>query len=192
MSQRFGLTLDQLRNPGIGKDSIFAFLDENGVEIDAIRDKSIAPIIYFHQQALPAAAGTLAFFGTTLGTAVTTNMKNGTFTLPQDEHMIMTGLRILYGAGATLDAIDWDYGATVAVLKNAKIQMIKNNISQLNLLPLTAANPELTTDDQGRIDFLDPILWKAQTYIQINVTTAAAPAANGSLRIEVWGIGLIS
>jgi len=192
MGAPYGLTLDQMMSGGITKDAIFNFLAANDVDIENLKEKSIAPIVYYHQQALPAAAGQQVYFGSAQGTSVTTNMKGGNFTLPQSEPMIMTGLRILYGAGATLDAIDWDYGASVAVLKNAKIQLVRNNISQINLFPLSAANNDLTTDDLGRIYFLEPILWRDQTYIQINLTTAGAPATNGSLRIEVHGIGLIS
>ena len=193
--KNYGLLLDQMHDGNLTKDALLKFLADNDINLrdrSSKLEKSIAPIVYYHQQLILAAEGTQSFFGSNVSTAAATNMKAGSFTLPDGEHMVMTAIRVLYGVGATVDEIDWDYGATVQVLKNATFQLINNNISQINLMPLTVANPELTTDDQGFIYFLYPILWKAQTYIQINVTTKSAPVANGSLRIEVHGIGLIS
>jgi len=193
--KNYGLLIDQMNDGNLTKDALIRFLDENGINLrdrSSKLEKSIAPIVYYHQQPIIGAAGVQSFFGSNNGTSSTTNMKGNSFTLPDGEHFVMTAIRVLYGVGATIDQIDWDYGATVQVLKNATFQLINNNISQINLMPLTVANPELTTDDQGFIYFLYPILWKAQTYIQINMTTKSAPVANGSARLEVHGIGLIS
>jgi len=193
--KNYGLLIDQMNDGNLTKDALIRFLSANGIDLRSRSsqiEKSIAPIVYYHQQAMLAAAGTLNFFGANNGTAASTNMKGANFTLPEGEHMVMTAMRVMYGVGATIDQIDWDYGATVQAVKNCNFQLINNNISQINLFPLTVANPELTTDDEGFIYFLYPILWKAQTYIQINVNQKSAAVANGSLRLEIHGIGLIS
>lgn len=193
--KNYGLLIDQMNDGDLTKNALIRFLAANDIDLrgrSSKIEKSIAPIVYYHQKAMLGAAGTNNFFGSANGTTATTNMKGNSFTLPEGEHMVMTAIRVLYGVGATIEQIDWDYGATVNSVKNCTFQLINNNISQINLMPLTVANPELTTDDQGFIYFLYPILWKAQTYIQINVIQQMAAVANGSMRIEVHGIGLIS
>jgi hypothetical protein len=120
-------------------------------------------------------------------------MKNANYTLPQDEHVVVGAIRILYAAtGATLSANDWDYGAASIIAKNLLIELKANNLTVATLLPGTGFNPNLTTDDEGFIRIPNLFLWKGQTSITANVTCQSTAVANAALRIEIHGIGLVS
>jgi hypothetical protein len=196
----FGLVIDMMRNPNVTKDAIKTFLLYNGydaLQIEGMLEKSIATVCYYDQRALvtgtPAAPGTVNFFGKQLGTVANTNMKNGSYTLPADEHIIVDRIKILYAAtSATLTDNDWDWGATTVIAKNMQFEIKFNNTTIANLLPGTGFNSELTTDDQGTIRLPNLILWKGQTYAQITANTYSTAPANAALRFEIWGTGLIS
>jgi len=196
----YGLVLDQMLNPDITKKAIETFLSRNGYSAEEIRNmlsKSIAPVCYYDQRALVSGTstvpGTVNFFGKNLGTLANTNMKNGNYTLPADEHIIVHKIKILYAAtSATLTDNDWDWGATSVIAKNMQFEIKFNNTTVANLLPGTGFNSELTTDDQGSINIPNLIMWKGLTYAQITANTYSTAAANAALRFELWGIGLIS
>lgn len=191
--------LDLMLNPNITKQALAKFFVENGYseqQLANMLEKSIAPVVYYDQR--PLVTGTalapslIQFFGSRTSTADNTNMKNANYTLPQDEHVIVGAIRILYAVGATLSANDWDFGATVSIAKNILMKIQNNNVVVANLIPGTVYNPELTTDDQGYYYFSNLFLWKGQTSISIDVTSQSTAPANAALRIEVHGIGLIS
>jgi hypothetical protein len=184
------LTLSQMLTPGAMKAALLNFLAANNIEMGDL-NKSIARIVYYDQRPL-VSSSIVKFFGSAQGSAANTNMKNANYTLPADEHFMAYGIRILYGNGATLPAIDWLYGADTALTKNCLLKAQFNTQIQLNLLPLTTAIPDLTTDDNGFILFHEPILWAAQTAITIEVTTQGTIVANDSLRIELHGFGFTS
>lgn len=192
--------LDLMLQPNVTKRALKTFFEANGMDdmvVKSMLEKSIAPAIYYDQRPLvsgtAAAPSVIQFFGNRTGTADNTNMKNSVYTLPQDEHMVVGAMRILYAAtGATLSANDWDYGSTSVIAKNLLIDVKCNNLTVATLWPGTGFNNELTTDDQGYVKFPNLFLWKGQTALQINVTSQSTAPANAALRIEIHGIGLIS
>lgn len=186
----YAFIAEQMMHPDTMKMALLKFLAANNVEKPSL-EKSMAKIVYYDQRAL-AANAIVKFFGDAQGTAQNTNMKNGVYTLPEGEHLAVHAIRILTGAGATLNAIDWTYGADTACSINSLLKLTRNNITQLNLLPLSAGTRDLTTEDWGFINFPQPWLWKGQTSITVEVQTQGTPAANESLRVEIHGFGLIS
>lgn len=196
----YGLMLDQMLDPDVTKRALETFFRRNGYtpeQLKGMLEKSIAPVCYYDQRPLVSgtalAPSVVQFFGNRTGTADNTNMKNANYTLPQDEHVVVGAIRILYAAtGPTLSANDWDWGATSVISKNLLIELKANNLTVATLLPGTAYNSELTTDDQGYVRIPNLFLWKGQTSITANVTCQSTAAANAALRIEIHGIGLVS
>jgi hypothetical protein len=190
------LVIQELHDPNLAKQALLNFFQANGVDTHNLLSKSLANINYYWQLPMSAvAAGTTTmFFGKSpaVATANNTNLPNQKTQLPQDEHVVITSIRILDGNNATLQATAWNYGANLAWVKNALMSMTRNNVKQFTDLPLSGATAGLTTDDLGFIHFDNPILWEAQTYVEVDIKNFSATTANDNLRIELHGYGLTS
>ena len=181
-----GLLQRRMEHSGNFKKALLNFFAANGVKVSL--DKTIAEVIRYHQQAL--AVGVNRFF--TGAVATTSTNMNNSFTPPEGEHMIVLGIRFLDGVAAAVEDTAWGYGATVAPTQNGTYQIVTNGIKVLTEIPGTAHNPNLTTDDEGILWLSEPVLWKAQTALDLDLTLLSAPAANTNGRFEVIGIGLVS
>lgn len=175
-----------MQNSEAFKQAIIKFFEANAIAVTM--DKTIAELIRYHQQAL--AVGSNKFFQGTVS-ANTTNMDN-TFIPPEGEHMIVLGIRFLDGTDANVQDTPWGYGATVAPTLNATYDVVTNGIKVLDNIPGTAHNANLTTEDEGILWLSEPVLWKAQTKFDLDLTLLTAPAANTNGRFELIGLGLVS
>lgn len=156
--------------------------------------KTAGDFVIFDQVALGGTSTTNYFDGQY--TTARSNFPGGSFIAPQSEHMIIMGIRIMDGAGATINAIDWQPGVRDAAAKNAQMKVLMNGQVVSTAIPLTVFDPNQlaatvagsTDENRGFFFFTEPLVLLGQTQLQIQVQTFSAPAANYSLRIELHGI----
>lgn len=174
--------------PDAFKKNLLKFFEANNLRVD--QAKSIATMAWYDQQPLPAAGQTLQFF--TGAFAVNrTNLPNS-FVRPQAEHTIITAVKIYDGNNATIQSTDWNVGCTLPATKNATMTIVANGVTYVRNMPLLQANDEVTDESRGTIYLAEPVIWPAQTDLQISVLFPTAPAASDNIRLEVVGIGTVS
>jgi len=179
--------MERMCKPDLLRDAIVNYLTANDCPVDSL-PKSLGTRVVFHQLAI--ATGINQFFKGT-PSALNSNMVNS-FQLPQNEHLIITAIRVLTGNGTTINAIDWSYGAALAVAKNGNFDVQLNGINWLKAMPGSRACEDLTDANLGFINLDVPMAWPAQTDAVINYTILTAPAANDAIRMELHGVGFIS
>jgi hypothetical protein len=177
----------RMRTPKGFKDAILSFFGANQAKVNI--GKSIGQLELYDQ--LPVATLTQATFFTGQVAANRTNLLNS-FTRPEGEHMIITGIKVYDGTNAAIDATDWTTGTSLAAIKNGLVTVSSNGTVFLRNYPLVAAGDETTDDSRGIIYLSEPIFWAGQTDLQVVVTFPVAPAANVNLRMAVVGVGTLS
>lgn len=177
----------RMRNPKGFKDAILAFFAANQAKVNI--GKSIGQLEIYDQQAV--AGVTQARFFTGQVAANRTNLQNS-FTRPEGEHMIITGIKVYDGLAANIEDTDWVLGCSTADVKNGLVTVSSNGTVFLRNYPLVAANDETTDDSRGTIFLSEPIFWAGQTELEVNVTFPSAPAATTNLRMAVVGVGTLS
>jgi len=168
------------------KEALLEYLSANGYKVD--REKSIAELILYHQQTIATLLTVNFFVGTP--TAASSNMAQ--FIRPEAEHFIILGMKILTGNNASLVASDWVSGAGTAVVKNGVFSITTNGVTVADGIPGTAADATSTENDKGIIWLSEPIVWAGQNKLNVRYTGQAAGAAADNLRVELWGVGLVS
>jgi hypothetical protein len=159
--------------------------------------KTAADFILYDQ--LRAAGNTqLNFFSGAYSTA-RSNFP-GQFILPQSEHAIIMGLRILDGANATTEASNWQPGVSDALAKNGQLNVSINGQTVLTGLPntgfdsnaLSATAAGETDENRGFFFLYEPLVLLGQQQITAGMTFPTAPAtANYNLRLELHGVRFI-
>ena len=159
--------------------------------------KTAADFVLYDQLAVVGLTSANFFTG-----AYSTTRSNfpGSFVLPQGEHAIITGLRVAYGANATVAATDWQPGVSDALTKQGLMTISINGQVVTTQLPLTvfdnnalAATVQGSTDaTRGYFFFYEPLVLLGQQQISCNITWGTAPAtANSNLRVELHGVRFI-
>lgn len=141
----------------------------------------------YHSKALGTAAIVDFFTGSTAGED--TNLDQ--FTLPQNQPMLVTALRIFEGANADVNKTAWAPGITAADAQNGVLNLSMNNRDMLVRLPLTdfVAAPE--DPNAGIVELVQPIVIVDQQAFKASLTFAnAISTATENLRIELIGLGL--
>lgn len=170
--------------------------------------KRVADFIIFDQIKVGTAT-TAQFFQGTWGSA-RTNFPGGSFSMPQSEHAIITGFRVLDAiTTGNVDTSQWRYGVYDSAFLNGELQVTSNGETVITQLPLTAfqsnvgvaitaaaapgtASPAGETDDNaGFFWLMEPIVLLGQTDIKTNLLLKNAGTANSCLRIELHGIRFI-
>jgi hypothetical protein len=159
--------------------------------------KTAADFILYDQLAVVGLTSASFFTG-----AYTTNRSNfpGSFVLPQGEHAIITGIKFMFGANATVSSTNWEPGVSDALVKQGLVSISINGQVVTTQLPLTAFdNNALSATAQGSTDenrgyffFYEPLVLLGQQQIALNITWGTAPAtANANLRCELHGVRFI-
>ena len=135
-----------------------------------------------------------------------TNFPGGSFVMPQSEHAIITGIRVLSGVNATLQATDWAAGVSDPIVKNGTLTITSNGDTVATQIPGTVFRSELfgnavagsatiageTDDNAGFWWLAEPIVLLGQTDIKSRFQFLSAPAtANTNVRVELHGIRFI-
>jgi hypothetical protein len=158
----------------------------------------VAADFALYDQKTTGGALTTQFF-TGAYSANNANMPGGSYILPESEHAVIMGIRVLSGSNAALLSTDWQYGVSDAVSKQGYLTIQTNGQTVLTKLPLTAFNPNqlgaaiagVTSDDQGMYWLMEPLVWLGQTDMIATLNFPAAPAANANIRIEYHGVRFI-
>ena len=122
------------------------------------------------------------------------NMKNGSYVLPEGEHKVIFGVFVEYGVPAATGQIPPSYtpGAGAGVFQNAYLSLKNNGTTVATDIPLTLADSDLTTNARGFIAFDQPIIWKGQTDLVAQIKEKRPAISLVSMRLSYVGIGLIS
>jgi hypothetical protein len=166
--------------------------------------KRVADFIIYDQLKVGATTSAQFFQGTWAATR--TNFPGGSFSMPQSEHAIITGIRLLDATTAgTVDTSQWNYGVRTAALLNGELTVTSNGETIITQLPLTAFQSNVganlaagaasavgeTDDNAGFFYLMEPLVLLGQTDIKSNLLLKNAAAANDCLRVELHGIRFI-
>jgi len=166
--------------------------------------KRVADFIIYDQLKVGATTSAQFFQGTWAATR--TNFPGGSFSMPQSEHAIITGIRLLDASTAgTVDTSQWNYGVRTASLLNGELTVTSNGETIITQLPLTAFQSNVgtnaaagtassvgeTDDNAGFFYLMEPLVLLGQTDIKSNLLLKNAASANDCLRVELHGIRFI-
>jgi hypothetical protein len=158
--------------------------------------KRVADFAIYDQ--LAAVGNTVLLFFSGTYTAARSNFPGGSFTLPDSEHAIITGVRMYQGAAATITATPWTPGLSTDVAALNGILSIRiNGETVITNLPLAVFQPGQianggTSEDVGYFYFTEPLVLLGQNQIEAQVQFPAAPATtNYNLRFELHGVRFI-
>jgi len=181
-----GLLQNRMLFPEAFKNAFLKMVEENDYSVK--REKTIAQLALYHQKTIATLDNEVFFRGTP--NANNSNMQNS-FIRPEDEHFLIIGVTVMDGNNASVQATDWDYGANLQPVKAGQISITTNGVRVLKDMPLTEADPDLTTSDHGVITLGEPIFWGGQNDLVVEYTSPVAGAVADNLRIGLVGIGLI-
>jgi len=166
--------------------------------------KRVADFIIYDQ--VKVGANTTAQFFQGTPSTTRTNFPGGSFIMPQSEHALITGIRLLDASTAgNVETSQWNYGVRTSALLNAELTVTSNGETILTQLPLTAFQSNVganaaagtasavgeTDDNAGFFYLMEPLVLLGQTDIKSTVLLKTAAAANDCLRVELHGIRFI-
>lgn len=166
--------------------------------------KRVADFVIFDQ--LKVGASTTAQFFQGTWTSARTNFPGGSFSMPQSEHAIITGFRLLDASTAgNVETSQWNYGVRTSAFLNGELTVTSNGETVITQLPLTAFQSNVnqnavagavstageTDSDAGFFYLMEPIVLLGQTDIKTNLLLKTAATANDCLRVELHGIRFI-
>ncbi len=110
----------------------------------------------------------------------------------ENEHFVVMGMRFLDGANSTLLSTAWVGGVDDPLAMQGQFDVLSNGLrvaKEKPLLDFTTAEEEA---DAGWNLLPMPILWEAQTDLELNIVFPAAPTTTDyNLAAELWGWKLI-
>ena len=202
------LLMQRMAAAGKGAGSMAALMQKYFADNYGKTDlpKRVADFIIFDQIKTGTATSAQFFQGT--WSATRTNFPGGSFSMPQSEHAIITGIRVLDAiTTGNVETSQWRYGVYDSAYLNAELQVTSNGETVLTQLPLTAFQTQVsqnlaagaaapstsgeTDNDAGFFYLMEPIVLLGQTDIKTNLLLKAAGTANSCLRIELHGIRFI-
>jgi hypothetical protein len=200
------LLMQRMAAAGKGAGSMAALMQKYFADNYGKTDlpKRVADFIIFDQ--IKVGASTTAQFFQGTWSANRTNFPGGSFSMPQSEHAIITGLRVLDASTAgNIETSQWNYGVRTSQFLNGELQVTSNGETVITQLPLTAFQSNVnanvaagtasaageTDSDAGFFYLIEPIVLLGQTDIKTNLLLKTAASANDCLRVELHGIRFI-
>jgi len=200
------LLMQRMAAAGKGAGSMAALMQKYFADNYGKTDlpKRVADFIIYDQLKVGATTSAQFFQGTWAATR--TNFPGGSFSMPQSEHAIITGIRLLDASTAgTVDTSQWNYGVRTASLLNGELTVTSNGETIITQLPLTAFQSNVgtnaaagtassvgeTDDNAGFFYLMEPLVLLGQTDIKSNLLLKNAASANDCLRVELHGIRFI-
>jgi len=200
------LLMQRMAAAGKGAGSMAALMQKYFADNYGKTDlpKRVADFIIYDQLKVGATTSAQFFQGTWAATR--TNFPGGSFSMPQSEHAIITGIRLLDASTAgTVDTSQWNYGVRTAALLNGELTVTSNGETIITQLPLTAFQSNVgtnaaastassvgeTDDNAGFFYLMEPLVLLGQTDIKSNLLLKNAASANDCLRVELHGIRFI-
>lgn len=200
------LLMQRMAAAGKGAGSMAALMQKYFADNYGKTDlpKRVADFIIYDQ--IKVGTGTTAQFFQGTWSSARTNFPGGSFSMPQSEHAIITGFRVLDAITVgNVETSQWRYGVYDAAFLNGELQVTSNGETVLTQLPLTAFQTNVnqnvaagavssageTDNDVGFFYLMEPIVLLGQTDIKTNLLLKAAGTANSCLRIELHGIRFI-
>lgn len=111
---------------------------------------------------------------------------------PKGEHFLITAIRALAGAAATLAATVWVAGIADGLTQNGNWVLTNNGSVELKNQPWTVFQPGSNSPDSGLFMLPKPVMWISQTNLKLTGFWTVAPTtANYNARVELVGIKLI-
>lgn len=200
------LLMQRMATAGKGAGSMAALMQKYFADNYGKTDlpKRVADFVIFDQ--LKVGASTTAQFFQGTWSANRTNFPGGSFSMPQSEHAIITGIRLLDASTATgVETSQWNYGVRTSTLLNGELNVTSNGETIITQLPLTAFQSNVnanavagtassageTDADAGIFYLMEPLVLLGQTDIKTNLLLKTAAGANDCLRVELHGIRFI-
>lgn len=200
------LLMQRMAAAGKGAGSMAALMQKYFADNYGKTDlpKRVADFIIYDQVKVGATTSAQFFQGT--WSSSRTNFPGGSFSMPQSEHAIITGLRLLDATTAgNVETSQWNYGVRTAALLNGELTVTSNGETIITQLPLsafqsnvsanaaagTASSVGETDNDAGFFYLMEPLVLLGQTDIKTNLLLKTAAAANDCLRVELHGIRFI-
>lgn len=200
------LLMQRMAAAGKGAGSMAALMQKYFADNYGKTDlpKRVADFIIYDQ--IKVGTGTTAQFFQGTWSSARTNFPGGSFSMPQSEHAIITGFRVLDAITVgNVETSQWRYGVYDAAFLNGELQVTSNGETVLTQLPLTAFQTNVnqnvaagavssageTDNDAGFFYLMEPIVLLGQTDIKTNLLLKSAGTANSCLRIELHGIRFI-
>jgi len=199
------LLMQRMAAAGKGAGSMAALMQKYFADNYGKTDlpKRVADFIIYDQLKVGATTSAQFFQGT--WSSSRTNFPGGSFSMPQSEHAIITGIRLLDATAPTVDVAKWTYGVSNTTFLNGELTVTSNGETIITQLPLTAfptsnnlnlaagsayQAPE-TDDNAGFFYLMEPLVLLGQTDIKTNLLLKNAAGASDCLRIELHGIRFI-
>lgn len=200
------LLMQRMAAAGKGAGSMAALMQKYFADNYGKTDlpKRVADFIIYDQLKVGATTSAQFFQGTWAATR--TNFPGGSFSMPQSEHAIITGIRVLDAVTTgNVDTSQWNYGVRTAALLNGELTVTSNGETIITQLPLTAFQSNVsanaaagvastsgeTDDNAGFFYLMEPLVLLGQTDIKSNLLLKNAAATNDCLRVELHGIRFI-
>jgi hypothetical protein len=166
-----------LQNPKFATRQMVSYCAELGAEIK--QNKTVADFMVGYNAVLVSVTNVNWITGTSQS-------------YPESEHFLISSLRGLDAANATLAASAWVAGWGDGLSMNGTFSVTNNGTQALLNMPHTIFQKGTNSPDAGWFTLASPILWVGQTVMNITTTFATAPTtANQNGRIELHGIKLI-
>lgn len=186
------LGAEQIAEMGYNKAALIAYLSKFGVEINETTLSKRIQQSQLCDGAVITGLNNLELFSGDFASDFS-NMKNGTYTLPQDEHKVVYGFKVEVASGATVPPVDWTLGANASDAVLNGFATISNNGQTVAAdIPLADAITELTDKGVGYIALTQPIVWKGQTDLTMSIKFKRSSVADLAIRITYVSLGLIS
>jgi hypothetical protein len=200
------LLMQRMSQAGKGAGSMAALMQKYFLDNYGKTDlpKRVADFVIYDQ--IKVGASTTAQFFQGTWTAARTNFPGGSFSMPQSEHAIITGIRVLDASTSTnVETSQWNYGVRTSAFLNGTLKVTSNGETILTDLPLTAFQSNVnanaasgtasavgeTDDNAGFFWLMEPLVLLGQTDIKTSLLLQTAASANDCLRIELHGIRFI-
>jgi hypothetical protein len=200
------LLMQRMSQAGKGSGSMAALMQKYFLDNYGKTDlpKRVADFVIYDQLKVGASTTGQFFQGT--WTSARTNFPGGSFSMPQSEHAIITGIRVLDASSAgNVETSQWNYGVRTSAFLNGQLNVTSNGETIITQLPLTAFQSNVganiaagtasaageTDDNAGFFWLMEPLVLLGQTDIKTSLLLQTAASANDCLRIELHGIRFI-
>ena len=200
------LLMQRMAAAGKGAGSMAALMQKYFADNYGKTDlpKRVADFIIYDQVKVGATTSAQFFQGT--WSSSRTNFPGGSFSMPQSEHAIITGLRLLDASTAgNVETSQWNYGVRTSAFLNGELTVTSNGETIITQLPLTSFQSNVsanaaagtasaqgeTDNDAGFFYLMEPLVLLGQTDIKTNLLLKTAATANDCLRVELHGIRFI-
>lgn len=111
---------------------------------------------------------------------------------PASEHFMISAIKMYDGANAVLLSTNWALGVSDSLGKQGQLTINNAGTNEIINLPFTQFIPATNDSSSGLFILEKPIVWKAQTNLNIQAFfTTAVVTATYNMRIELIGIKMV-